>query len=403
MRTLLAVFAGCVVVASAIAAAPAAEPVYHAGTTRKILQVTGDWDATANVPTLSRTATRAGVIGTDLGSSFEHNGRLCFLFGDTRGRPGDVMDCFAFSKSTEPEKLVLNFPLAADKKFLPIKIPGISQGGMEVPSGGISLGEKIYIVHTTDWHKPTKNMERSVMARSDDDGRTWKRLYNLSAAAKHDMTNAKFINVSMAAVEVRDSADAAPFEPGMFVFIWGTGAYRKSNPCLARVPAKLIEDRSALRYFAGVEPDGRSRWSESEADAMPLFHQLQLGEFSVAWIAPVQRWVMLYNAGNPRGITMRTAVRPRGPWSAGQVILDPWKDGAYGKYMHISRDFERGPHDNFGEPGRENEWGGEYGPYLIPRFTRGDARRCRLCYTLSTWNPYQTILVESEIGETETK
>jgi len=71
-------------------------PVYHAGTTRKILQVTGDWDAPAGVPALSRTESRAGVIGTDLGSSFEHKGRWCFLFGDTKGRPGDVMDCMAF-------------------------------------------------------------------------------------------------------------------------------------------------------------------------------------------------------------------------------------------------------------------------------------------------------------------
>jgi len=376
-------------------------PVYHAGTTRKILQVTGDWDAPAGVPTLSRTESRAGVIGTDLGSSFEHKGRLCFLFGDTKGRPGDVMDCLAFSSSTEPEKLALDFPLAADGKFRPILIPGVAQGGMEVPSGGISVGGIIYIVHTTDWRQPTGNMERSVLARSADDGRTWKRLYNLSAATKHDMANAKFINVSMAAVEVPAPAEAAPFPPGTFVFIWGTGAYRKSNPCLARVPAGRIEDPSAIRYFAGAGTGGHSRWSQREADAVALFDQPQLGEFSVAWIAAVQRWVMLYNASQPRGITMRTAQNPGGPWSAGQVLLDPWKDGAYGKYIHVSWKQDR--RDHFHDAGRENTWGGEYGPYLIPRFVRGDARRCRICYTLSTWNPYQTILVESEIGKAEGK
>ena len=314
-----------------------------------------------------------------------------------RGRPGDVMDCFAFSTSTDPEKLELKFPLAADRKFLPIKIPGISQGGMEVPSGGISLLGKIYLVFTTDWHEPTGNMERSVMARSDDDGRTWKRLYNLSAATNHDMTNAKFVNVSMA--EVKDPEPAGPKEA--IVLIWGTGAYRKSNPYLAMVPASQIEDRAAIRYYTGIDSHGDSRWSPREADAVPLFEQPQVGEFSVAWIAAVNRWVMLYNADKPRGITMRTAPKPRGPWSAGHVILDPWKDGAYGKYMHVSWKFTGVPHDNFSDPGRENEWGGEYGPYLIPRFTRGDARRCQLFYTMSTWNPYQTILVTSEIGEPE--
>lgn len=373
-------------------------PVHHAGTTHKILQLTGDWDLAADAPTLSRTKSRAGVIGTDLGSSFEHQGRLCFLLGDTKGRPGDATDCLAFSTSTDPEKLTLNFPLAPDGKFLPLKIPGVSQGGMEVPSGGISLGGKIYLVHTTDWHEPTKNMERSMLARSDDDGRTWRRLYNLSAAANHDMTHAKFINVSMAVAPAHEIAetDSGPLEPT--VFIWGTGAYRKSNPFLARVPAVRIEDRSAIRYYAGVEADGLSRWSAREADAVPLFDQPQIGELSVAWIAAVQRWVMLYQAKQPRGVTIRTAPRPHGPWSAGQIILEPWKDGAYGKYMHVSWTFHKVPRDRLSDPGREDEWGAEYAPYLIPRFTRGDAQRCRIYYTLSTWNPYQTILVASEIG-----
>ena len=239
--------------------------------------------------------------------------------------------------------------------------------------------------------------------QSDDDGRTWRRLYDLSAAAEHDMTSAKFINVSMAAVKAREISDAGsgPAPAETIVLIWGTGAYRKSDPFLAMVPADKIEDRSAIRYYTGVGPRGDSQWSPREADAAVLFHQPQLGEFSVAWIAAVQRWVMLYNAGNPRGITMRIAPKPRGPWSEGQVVLDPWKDGAYGKYMHISAKFSGGPRDSLSDPGRENEWGGEYGPYLIPRLTRGDASRCRIYYTLSTWNPYQTILVESEIGEAQ--
>jgi hypothetical protein len=202
----------------------------------------------------------------------------------------------------------------------------------------------------------------------------------------------------MAAVELLDPAETAPFEPGRFVLIWGSGAYRKSNPFLARVPAARIEDRSALRFYAGEESEGHARWSAHEADAVPLFQQPQLGEFSVAWMEPVHCWVMLYNAANPRGITMRTAARPRGPWSAGQIIFDPWRDHAYGKYMHASGEPKSGPPDHLSEPGRENEWGGEYGPYLIPRFTRGDDHHCRICYMLSTWNPYQAVLMESEIG-----
>jgi len=85
-------------------------PTYHKGTTKKILQLTGDFDAPNNRPTLSLTAEKAGLIATDLGSSFEHKGRLLFLFGDTKGRPGS-RDAIAFSDSADPQ----NSPLTSQK------------------------------------------------------------------------------------------------------------------------------------------------------------------------------------------------------------------------------------------------------------------------------------------------
>ena len=384
-------------------ASAAAEPAYHPGTTRKLLQLTGDTDRTLRVPTLSRTATQAGVVGTDLGSSFEHKGKLCFLFGDTRGRPGGVTDCLAFSESTDPKKLTITFPLAPDGRFRPIEVSGISQGPMEVPCGGISVNGAMYIVHTTQWHHPDGrhdprgNMERSALARSTDDGATWKRVYTLSCASRHDMTNARFVNVGMAVVEAEKYPGQLPYPSGTVVLIWGSGAYRKSNPCLACIPADQIETKSALRYFAGFDSDGRPKWARAEARAAYLFDHPQLGEFSTAWVAPIQRWVILYNATEPRGIVMRTAAKPWGPYSEGQLIFDPWKDGGYGRFMHAAWDQHR--LDAFCERGRENQWGAEYGPYIIPRFTAGNARRCHIYYTLSTWRPYQTVLMRSEIGE----
>jgi len=53
------------------------------GSVRKICQLTGERDRQRNADTLNRTETRFGLIGTDLGASFEHDGRLWFLFGDT--------------------------------------------------------------------------------------------------------------------------------------------------------------------------------------------------------------------------------------------------------------------------------------------------------------------------------
>src|SRR5215467_2835515 len=57
-------------------------PVAFSGV-QKICQLIGDWDRELGQPTFTQTESRFGIAGTDLGSSFEHNGKLWFLFGDT--------------------------------------------------------------------------------------------------------------------------------------------------------------------------------------------------------------------------------------------------------------------------------------------------------------------------------
>jgi hypothetical protein len=61
------------------------------GSSVKVEQMIGDCDYTSQVatgqckPTTSRTSTRAALLGTDLGASFESQGNLIFLFGDSFG------------------------------------------------------------------------------------------------------------------------------------------------------------------------------------------------------------------------------------------------------------------------------------------------------------------------------
>jgi len=48
--------------------------------------------------------------------------------------------------------------------------------------------------------------------------------------------------------------------------------------------------------------------------------------------------------------------------------------------------------DGLSDPGREDEWGGEYGPYVIDRYTRAVAKgRAAVYFVMSTWNPYNTV------------
>ena len=362
-----------ILIGTALSAAKADELAVVPNSTKRICQLTGDFDRAAGIRTLSQTGKRFGVVATDLGSSFEHKGKLYFLFGDTWGRPGD-RDSMAWTKSTDPEKIVLDFATASDGKWLPLSVPGISQGAFEIPSGGISIDGVIYVAFTTD-HSKEKTMGRSVLARSDDDGRTFKRLYELSRD--------RFINVSF---WIADG----------WLYIFGSGDYRKSSVCLARIKPAEIGDRSKLRFFSAVDAQGQPRWSEKESEAAPLFRHEVVGEFSVAWIEPVKQFVMLYNSHKPRGIMMRSATSPWGPWSDTSTIFDPWRDKAYGKFMHAPAKTP-GEGDTLSDPKREQEWGGEYGPYIMARFTTGSAGRCRIFYTLSTWNPYQVVVMQSEL------
>jgi hypothetical protein len=372
----LSVLLAAVAAGLGISSAPAAdrdELVYVPNSTRRVCQLTGDFDRAAGAPTLSQTGKRFGVVGTDLGSSFEHKGKLYFLFGDTWGRPGD-RDAVAWTGSFNPEKILLHFHRGEDGKWVPPTVPGIRQGAFEVPSGGVSLAGAMYVVFTTD-HSARKVMGRSVLARSHDDGRTFKVLYELSRD--------KFINVSF-------------WSAGGWLYLYGGGEYRKSSVCLARVKPADIGSRSRLRYFSGLGPDRQPRWSPREADAVPLFRHDVVGEFSVAYLEPVKRYVLLYNSAKPRGITLRSAGAPWGPWSRGTVVFEPWRDKGYGHFLHVSAKFEK-KRDGLSDPKRDDEWGGEYGPYVMARFTSGSGGRCRIYYTMSTWNPYQVVVMRTDL------
>src|ERR1700686_1778211 len=80
-----------------MAAQVASAPVirYVAGSTVKVEQLLGEEDKERHQPTRSRTVTRYGLEGTDLGYSFEHDGRAYFLFGDTVGQVGRALDTIA--------------------------------------------------------------------------------------------------------------------------------------------------------------------------------------------------------------------------------------------------------------------------------------------------------------------
>ncbi len=379
---------------TATATAPSALTVRHvAGSTHKICQLTGDFDRQTGQPTGNQTRARYGVFGTDLGFSFLHDGRTYFLFGDTVGLHGG--DSIAYTQDTNPEDcLDLTFVTGADGRYLPPTVPGITLGAFEVPVGGFSANGEMNVFFTTD-HTETKVMGRSVLARSNNGAHTFTKLY--------DVSTDKFINIVPIIVDDA-SIPGLPESAGQGLLVFGTGAYRRSNPYLAYVPLGSVEQRSAWLFYSGPDTStalsagsvsGSPTWSGDEAAAVALFDHPCLGEFSVSRLADLGKWGMFYNCALPRGITMRSANTPWGPWSEGEIIFQPWDDGGYCNFMHVS--YQDHNCDSVQDPGRDDEWAGEYGPYIIPSLERTQNGVTTVYFVMSTWNPYAVMLMKTEL------
>ena len=404
---------------------------YVAGSTQKICQVTGQTDHEFNRPTASQTETRYGLAGADLGYSFVHNGTLFFLFGDAQ--PTATFTGYPNGRSDPPRDPnyddAIGFTSLRDLTTCPKvdfftdsigayrspKVAPITLRTNEMPIAGISEGGRIYVLFGTDniyanppYASPpplngVQNLgagpTRTVVGVSDDNGSTWRYLYDLSTSllASVPPHNAKFIYTAI----------AQGFDG--YIYIWGSEGgllFRQSVPYLARKKAFLMDQPGEMEYFSGFGWDGEPLFSQSEADAVPLFRDYDGTSFKptncmahkgVEWNAYVERWVMLYDCSdetplNLRGIYMRTAKQPWGPWSAPQTIFNATRD--HGICVFIYSD-STGACPN---PGGQTAAGGNYAPYFISPLTTGDGNgTSTFFWTMATFDPYTQMIMKTTI------
>jgi len=416
-----------------VASSPSAFSVVE-GSTEKICQLTGEYDyhtaaeagiAPEEMPTLNRTYSNYGIHGTDLGSSFEHNGKLWFLFGDTLATemiPGDPInaeahsgpnpflgDATAYTGDTDPTDCVslefLRNPAAPDFWGW----PSFDPDGHVVQHEGFSIGSSFYVWYSTGGDNPV-----SYLARSDDDGGSYTVLY--------DVSDYRFTWVSV------DFAPALVI-PGLedvgetdWLFIFGTGPiYRESDMFLGIIPLALIEEPQAMVYFAGLNENALPQWSESEEAAQPVididnplatgdwFAGVELeekanaegciGEFSVHYSEVLETWTAMYNC-DFLSIEMHTADLPWGPWSQAVTVFDPVKDGGYCGFLHLPEDIgqvlDLDCDYNVTVQNRSN-LGSPYGPYILERYTTGDRDQATLYFVMSMWHPYNVLLMRTEV------
>jgi hypothetical protein len=373
------------------ATSPAPVIRFEAGSTVKMQQLLGETDKEKHQPTLSLTETRYGIRGTDLGNSFDHNGRVYFLFGDTVGRLDRALDTIATTDATDPEQGVRLDFLMAGRDYLTIQPPGISMGAFEVPVAGVSLGGQMYVAVSTD-HSPDRTTDRSVLTRFTLPA-TFQPLRTIS-----QLPAGRFVKMSL---HTQPGSIAGLPAGGPFVLAWGTGVYRQSDAYLSVVPAAQFETGKGTMYFAGMDAAGAPSWSANEAEAKPIVQNGTLGDLSVTWCKDLGLWLMTYDRRAPtHGIAFSYSRTPWGPWSEPQILFNVANDGI-GKFVHnpdgSPPDGLAGPVIGKGQMDPEAVRGGAYAPYVVERWTKLTGSELSVYYVLSTWNPYVVVLMKSRL------
>lgn len=375
----------------------------------KLAQVSGEVDATPTpwgerLPTLSASLSTAGIRGTDLGVRVDHAGRSFLLFGDTHWTRRWLTTRDAIAEVTVPGPR----PGLPGVRFhgSPLK-PfglGVTRREYDVPLDGFSAGGQLYAFFSSNHFRSRRVMGRSVIARADTnlviDPAVRRRPIRFRVLAT--FSERHFLTVS---AQVRPASAVPGCGPdGDVVLIWGSGPYRASEARLALLDQAALARLDAVsrpiptaelgvRYFNGTG------WSDAEDDAAPLFGPAALGELCVRWVPAVGRYLLLAASGpeDPMGhaITLRTASRPEGPWSPRRRLLD-WV--ATGMTEANTRFIKAATDDIVGDrifPGQARGTGAAYAPYLFDAVAEGDEVILR--YLLSTWNPYQVVLMRHRL------
>lgn len=386
----------------------------------KLAQVSGEVDAQPTPwgerrPTLSRSASSAGVRGTDLGVRIDHAGQSYLLFGDTHWRRRPWLTTRDAIARVTPEGPLAGLP-GVQFHGSPLKVVGgrVTMREYDVPLDGFSLAGDLFVFFSSDHFAREQPMGRSVLTRAldpalpiDPAARGRPLRFRLLAP----VSDRYFINVSVQPFP----ASALPGFAGTHDvhLLFGSGAYRAGDlrlavldPAAPGVGAALRSRRPVptgalgLRYWTGLD-GGRPVWSEREDDARPLLHPGAFGELSVRWVPAIQRFLLLAGGGpeDPIGpaITLRTAPTPWGPWSPRRRLLD-WITTGMSHHDPFSRFIRAHADDPVGDRifrVQASMTGAAYAPYLFDAVVEGADLVLR--YTLSTWNPYQVVLMRHRL------
>ena len=397
----------------------------------KMAQVTGSVDCQTGGTTLAALGSPGPVLGADAGVTVDHAGRRFLLFGDTAWADGSFSeDSIAEVVDQPPGELpIVTFhgsPRALTG-YPATPTDDVTTAGYDVPLDAFSFEDDFYAFFSSNSCSDDKlaNTAGNVMGRS-----ILGRAVDPSMPIDPTIHNQKIVFQCLTVfsdyhfITVSVQVQAASLVPGFgsegnLLLIWGTGTYRADDLRLAILDLREEAVYSLLKngffpqsflpvsYFSGFNGTNEPQWSDQESDALPLFWPNALGEISVRWVPEIQRYLLLAMTGPEDrmgdAVWMRIAPYPWGPWSERRQVFDWWQDGAgarQGSSPFIHRTDVKPP-DNVGDcieaiQGQCGDGGGAYAPYLHDVRMTPTAMVFR--YTLSTWNPYQVMLMEHVVS-----
>ncbi len=411
----------------------------------KMAQVTGSVDCQTGGNTLAALGSPGPVLGADAGVTVDHAGRRFLLFGDTAWADGSFSeDSIAEVVDQPPGELPIVTFHGSPRALIgyqstPPENPydDVTTGGYDVPLDAFSFENDFYVFFSSNScsddnvensfglfvnlaNKAGNVMGRSILARAVVPSMP------IDPCAHHSPIDFQCLTVfsDYHFITVSVQVQAASLVPGFgsegnLLLIWGTGTYRADDLRLAILDLREEAVYSLLKngffpqsflpvsYFAGFNGTNEPQWSDQESDALPVFWPNALGEISVRWVPEIQRYLLLAMSGPEdrmgAAVWMRIAPYPWGPWSERRQVFDWWQDGAGarpGSSPFIHRNDVQPP-DNVGNcikaiPLQCQDGGGAYAPYLHDVRKTQDALVFR--YTLSTWNPYQVMLMEHVVS-----
>ncbi|MGA3281210.1 MAG: DUF4185 domain-containing protein [Smithella sp.] len=364
-------------------------------------------------PTANDLQHRFNLKGTDLGISTAIGEKVWFFFGDTMAfkdswKPGQGPDSVGYADASagriaaDPEILCsrLNFLRAkppaqqdfAAARMIPPegqplsmyvrnpagpKFPDVP-GTFEVPSGAFVYGGAIFVFYTggPDFSVKPVKMSISYLAKwespSPDGHPHYQILYMLDDINGGRM-GGHFINVAPVVDE----------EEG-FLYLFGSGLYRRSTIYLARKSLKNLNRPDGFEFFGGP-----GKWSPESKTAVPVVDENAVGELSARYYKRIGTWLLMY--ADEGRIVLRAAHRPDGPWSEAAKVHS-MKDEIFRERYCCGEGACNGQHMiHCGKAG-------VYAPYMLPVIASpAKDGTVTVNYMLSTWNPYNTVLMSANM------